>query len=99
MNAIHFTRFSVKCPGALTLRSIALLVFMGSAFSCASSGEPQLEQDAVRCTTPRPQICTADYRPVCATLAEAKETATYANGCSACGDARVISHLPGECGQ
>jgi hypothetical protein len=84
-------------PAALTLRSIGLLVFLGSAISCANTGEAQLEQDAVQCTTPRPQMCTADYRPVCATLADGNEVATYSNGCSACGDARVLSHVPGEC--
>ena len=99
MSFIHFERTTASFPGAVTLRSIGLLFFLGGAVSCASTGEPQIEQDAVQCTTPRPQMCTADYRPVCATLADGNETATYSNGCSACGDARVISHVPGECGQ
>jgi hypothetical protein len=99
MNNTLFKSFTAPLADALTLRSIGLLVFLGSAISCASTGEAQLDQDAVQCTTPRPQMCTADYRPVCATLNDGNELATYSNGCSACGDARVISHVVGECEQ
>jgi hypothetical protein len=63
--------------------------------------------DAVQCTEPRPQICTMDYTPVCATRdngtrcattpCESTETATYANACSACADPAVMYHLPAAC--
>jgi len=48
------------------------------------------------CQDPRPQACTADYRPVCGQLTNG-ETKTYGNACSACGDAAVIGSFPGEC--
>jgi hypothetical protein len=48
------------------------------------------------CTDPRPQICTMEYLPVCATLTDASAN-TYASGCSACSDARVESWVEGEC--
>ena len=48
-----------------------------------------------------------DYTPVCATRdsgtrcvnppCESTETATYANACGACADARVHYHVPGAC--
>lgn len=48
-----------------------------------------------------------DYRPRCATRDNGVrcitapcvsiETATYANACSACADAKVFYHVPGAC--
>lgn len=62
---------------------------------------------ATTCTEPRPEMCTKDYRPVCATVdtgircittpCPSTEQRTYGNACSACGDEKVISHVPGEC--
>lgn len=80
--------------------------------SCARP-EVNLEVDqlsvAVHCSDPRPQLCTMDYRPVCATRdnglrcvttpCDSSETVTYANACSACADARVVSHVAAACPQ
>lgn len=62
---------------------------------------------ATTCAEPRPEMCTRDYRPVCATVdtgircittpCPSTEQRTYGNACSACGDKKVISHVPGEC--
>lgn len=68
----------------------------------AACGGNPLTQEArqasptTQCTDPRPQICTMEYLPVCASLADGSQT-TYASGCSACADAAVVSHVPGEC--
>ncbi len=48
------------------------------------------------CTEPRPQICTMQYVPVCATLKNAS-VKTYASDCSACSDSNVISYKPDAC--
>jgi hypothetical protein len=48
------------------------------------------------CEEPRPQVCTMDYRPVCGNLSDGG-VKTYSNGCGACGDAKVISWVEGEC--
>jgi len=48
------------------------------------------------CTDPRPQICTADYNPVCGYLG-GDNYKTFSNGCSACSDAAVSGHRPGAC--
>jgi len=49
-----------------------------------------------RCTDPRPQICTREYRPVCATLKGGIKK-TYATGCTACADSKVYDYTPGAC--
>ncbi len=48
------------------------------------------------CSDPRPQICTADYNPVCGSLG-GDSYKTFSNGCSACSDAGVSGHRPGAC--
>ena len=62
----------------------------------------------VHCAEPRPEICTREYRPVCA-LRETeplckdppcegeREWITRPNACEACADPRVIGHRPGSC--
>lgn len=72
------------------------------ALSACASGEPPRVANGLACVEPRPQICTMDYRPVCATRCEgtpcaSTETATYPNACGACADARVMTWLPGAC--
>ena len=60
-----------------------------------------------RCNIPRPEVCSMDYKPVCATRysktqcekipCEITETSTYSNGCVACSDVRVISYQSNKC--
>jgi hypothetical protein len=67
--------------------------------SCSST-EISKSVDDIGCNNPRPEMCTMDYNPVCATKdngARPTETATYPNACSACSDENVISTIPGEC--
>ena len=70
---------------------------------CATAEVPV---SATVCSDPRPQVCTREYVPVCATRHDAScggsscdalEKATYANACGACADPRVIFHLPNAC--
>jgi hypothetical protein len=60
-----------------------------------------------QCQDPRPEMCTKDYRPVCAIINTTvlcvtddcpliKEV-TYSNGCTACSDSKVIKFKPGAC--
>ncbi|AXF85831.1 hypothetical protein DTO96_101571 [Ephemeroptericola cinctiostellae] len=61
----------------------------------------------VACQEPRPEICTRDYRPVCAirdtgircvtTPCPSTELKTYSNACSACSDATVMGFTQGTC--
>ena len=48
------------------------------------------------CKDPRPQMCTMDYQPVCASLKDGSQQ-TFSNGCTACGDATVESWETGQC--
>ena len=63
---------------------------------CASA--PQVAPDAydVACEDPRPEICTLDYRPVCAVHDDGSES-TASNGCGACSDPTVIGYRKGAC--
>jgi hypothetical protein len=59
------------------------------------------------CEDPRPELCTMDYRPVCAlrdtgvscitTPCQSTEWKTYSNACSACSDPDVMGYKHGEC--
>lgn len=61
------------------------------------------------CKEPRPQMCTREYNPVCATKdtgvrcvttpCPSIELKTYATGCTACADKKVISYTAGECNE
>jgi hypothetical protein len=48
------------------------------------------------CPEPRPQICTQEYRPVCAKLQDGGFK-TYSNGCTACTDPSVTGYRDGAC--
>ncbi len=48
------------------------------------------------CQEPRPQVCTMDYRPVCAELKEGGSK-TYSNGCGSCTDPKVVGYRDGAC--
>jgi hypothetical protein len=72
------------------------LVVLLSACATTPPDGPTMTTAARACEEPRPQVCTMDYRPVCASLADGV-VKTYSNGCSACGDAAVSSWTEGAC--
>lgn len=86
----------------IQLALLASIVFVSGCNNSAATSEP--DQAVVetanpipnRCTDPRPQMCTQQYDPVCATLQDGSQK-TYATGCTACSDANVAGWLPGEC--
>jgi hypothetical protein len=63
----------------------------------------------VACEEPRPEICTHEYRPVCASVDTKIRCITapcpstgpreYPNGCAACTDHDVFGYVPGTCGR
>lgn len=69
-----------------------------------ASNEPGLDAENksgggdsfTRCTEPRPQICTREYRPVCAQTRNGSFK-TYATGCTACSDSDVAGYVDGAC--
>jgi len=66
--------------------------------ACASAGSDQSTTavDTTICEDPRPQVCTMDYTPVCATLQDGP-VKSYSNACSACADANVKSWVANAC--
>lgn len=69
---------------------------------------PTQKHRVVDCPELRPEMCTMDYKPVCATRdtgvrcvttpCPSTEHRTYSNGCSACSDEKVISYRLDACG-
>ena len=68
---------------------------------------PESRNEPVMCAEPRPEACTAQYDPVCATRdtgvrcittpCPSSEQKTMGNACTACSDPKVISWTKGEC--
>ena len=90
-------------------RTVALVVAaLSGACAAADAPQPSAPQPAyVACTNPRPEVCTRDYRPVCAQVdtgkrcvtvpCESSVNETRGNACSACGDPKVIGYRAGAC--
>lgn len=67
----------------------------------------QEPEKIVQCREPRPQMCTREYRPVCAsrdtgvrcvtTPCPSTEWRTYGNACDACSDKAVYGYREGAC--
>ena len=54
------------------------------------------DQNVKKCPEIRPEVCTQDYRPVCAEL-ESGDMKTYSNGCNACTHPDVTGYRDGAC--
>lgn len=97
----------------MKLQKLLILSIMFFCMSCSATvidktDAPNKEGDAyMLCKDPRPQICTREYKPVCATKntgvvcvttpCPSTEEKTYATGCTACADAKVIKYQQGQC--
>ena len=53
--------------------------------------------DLIICEEPRPQVCTREYNPVCATL-QGGGSKTYSTACTSCSDFDVVGYKMGACG-
>ncbi len=84
----------------MDINKVVALAFMSILLSsCAGYGERHtrpLAQDLIACDEPRPQICTREYNPVCATYKDGSKK-TGATGCTACSDPEVVSYTMGVC--
>lgn len=84
-----------------------LLIACANQPSTDNSEIKQIDSSKVLCKEPRPKICTREYRPVCATVnndiqcdtenCTTSNQKTYATGCTACADSRVLSYEAGKC--
>ena len=88
---------------------LLLLLCACSQAPVASEPPPRKEEPPVMvmCKDPRPEACTAQYDPVCATRdtgircitapCPSSEQKTMGNACSACSDPKVSGWVKGEC--
>lgn len=79
----------------LALLIYTYLILMGCSIDAEAKNIKTSKYKITICKEPRPQICTLNYQPVCATTKNAKKT--YANGCTACSDKNVIKYREGAC--
>jgi hypothetical protein len=82
---------------------VVLLVLAGSLVTACASENKKNEVndepgalDLIICEEPRPQICTREYNPVCATLKDGSNR-TGATGCTSCSDHEVVGYRMGRC--
>jgi hypothetical protein len=75
------------------------IIYLGLVTACATTHPDNTTATSAlnQCKDPRPEVCTQDYRPVCATLQDGLHK-VYSNGCMACSDTMVESWVEGECG-
>ena len=66
----------------------ALIVLLGG---CASQPEA-----TTACPEPRPELCTMEYAPACATLASGGRK-EFASPCTACADDLTTGYVAGPC--
>jgi len=78
---------------------VVLMIWLGAG--CAVANENNTDKNRFakefkQCPEPRPQRCTREYRPVCATLNDGTRK-TFPNGCTACADPQVTGYFPSAC--
>ena len=83
---------------------VMLVVIAGCARPTAEEAPADDESptagDYQLCRDPRPEVCTREYRPVCADRVGEDgraEQVTRPNACEACSDPEVRGHRPGAC--
>lgn len=76
------------------MRGIVAIAAVSVLAAC--SGSPPAPDPVTQCNEPRPQVCTMEYNPVCATLLNGG-TKQYASPCNACAHDTVASYLADVC--
>ena len=78
------------------LGAVLVCLLGGCASSPAQLPAPVVAGGGNACPDPRPQVCTMEWAPVCASRVDSL-TKTYASACNACADDQVVDYLDGEC--
>ena len=80
--------------------SLALLSLLSVACATTNTEKNNLNEpgalDVILCEEPRPQLCTREYDPVCATLKDGGSR-TGSTGCTSCSDPEVVGYKMGAC--
>jgi hypothetical protein len=80
----------------IILKITGAVCVLAALTGCNSATTPPLPDGLTMCPEERPQICTREYNPVCASLTDGG-TKTYATGCTACADPLVTGWIAGAC--
>lgn len=73
---------------------VSVLFFLSS---CASSPqEKPIDIKLTQCKTPKPNVCTREYKPVCGFELDGNHK-VFGNACEACSSVEVTSYYPGTC--
>jgi len=87
---------TLKVIGADGSTAFEHQITLASLSSMQTSESSKGVETLTPCQEPRPQVCTREYRPVCAKLQDGGFK-TYANGCTACTDPAVAGYRDGAC--
>lgn len=97
-------KYKIQIPAVYLLMSLLAISGCGPA-SVATENKNTYE--LIECVDPRPEMCIAQYAPVCAyrdtqvrcitTPCDSYEWKTYSNACTACSDPNVSGHYPDAC--
>jgi len=79
--------------------AVVVLIPAGCAGVQTAGSAPDTadSKDLVICSEPRPQICTQEFRIVCAQMQD-DSFKEYSNGCTSCTDPDVVGYRDGSCG-
>jgi len=85
-------------PGFINIFLISTLLLLLSACGPVkrADGDEPVDLDIKKCVSPRPQICTREYRPVCGFMQDGNHK-TYGNACDACARAAVTGYSENPC--
>ncbi len=89
-------KITLKAIGADGSTAFEHQVSLGSLSSTEQIENSKGGKMLKRCPEPRPQICTREYRPVCAQQSDGT-IKSYATGCTACSDPTVTAFREGTC--
>ncbi len=76
---------------------LTLMVVSGILLTACSYSNSKPDYSGLTlCPEERPQVCTYEYNPVCATLKDGS-TKTGSTGCTVCSDPEVVGYTMGKC--
>ncbi len=78
----------------ISLLLMSLLISACAAYSEKSAAPSTSE--LIACEEPRPEVCTNEYNPVCASYKDGSKK-TGATGCTSCADHEVTGYTMGAC--
>ncbi len=78
------------------IRLLFMTLMVLQITACANQNKKTDNSDLVLCPEERPQVCTHEYNPVCATLKDGS-VKTGSTGCTACSDPEVVGYTMGKC--